>query len=52
VIKSENNIGKTKVENKKLRDLNRVEYSHFAIRKKFLILHPSYYFYLLSELIL
>ena len=40
VIKSENSMGNTKVEKRKLRDLNRVEYSHFAIRKKFLIQLP------------
>ena len=52
VIKSENNIGKIKVEKRKLLDLNRVEYSHLAIRKKFLMQHPFYYSYCLSELTL
>ena len=49
VIKSEKSMGKIKVENRKLLDLNRVEYSHLAIRKKFLIQHPFGYSYYLSE---
>lgn len=52
VISKENNTGKIKVENKKLLDLNRVEYSHCAILKKFFMVILSLRSYCFSESIL